>query len=451
MSDSEALIEQRRLSVLHAGESLDLVADAGLLVRDLVALTGVTDDVVLSRLDGRAIDPAHSLGRAGLTDGDVLVLTPVAQVPPKLTAHTDAAAPRETPVSHLHMRTVLAAVGGAVLALLTGLAAAATQDRTAALWVGAVLLGLGAVVGMADDRSRIRPARAVGPAFGGVGGALLAVWAELPGWHLTGLAAALGVMAVAAVSMGVVGLGHRVPRVWLAVGVAAAVVLACAVWWEWRWWYPALVVLAVAPALARNLPSMVFRVEEEALLEFDRLAATAWSARPRPVDPRRRVRIDTSQVVRQVDDASGELFLWLALIGVLSVGSAAMVCAATWGAGVLPVVLLAGVGAALALSSRSYLRRVERDVLRLSGAVVLGFAGLAVASRVAPIVLIGLVVGLLIVAVVLLALSPLVGRGWTSLTLGRMADALEGLAIVSALPLALWIGRAHIWVQYLGS
>src|SRR5699024_9262027 len=128
---------------------------------------------------------------------------------------------------------------------------------------------------------------AAAPAFGAAA-AFAALY--VPGPHLLptvlgacGLAAAV----VAALARALSPEPDEVDTVWIAGGLT--VLVACSVGpllgWDARVSWTLLLVLAMMAA--RFAPSLAIDVPDEALLDLDRLAVTAWSARDRGVKGRR--------------------------------------------------------------------------------------------------------------------------------------------------------------------
>gem|GEM_PF-3237976 len=188
------------------------------------------------------------------------------------------------------------------------------------------------------------------------------------------------------------------------------------------------------------MPDLVLHVEDDVLLDIDRLSVTSWS--PRATRRRR------GRGGRDDDDAVGSLVAaatvgqtaTLVGLAVVIVGSSAVLVSEvltrpTWS---VRLVLLAS-ALALALTARAHRRRPDRLLLRWAAVAPLLAATLpwhAGLSGEPPLLvagaglLLGLAVGLL---------SAAVGHGYRSLWAARLADLGELAALVSVPPLALWV------------
>jgi hypothetical protein len=231
-------------------------------------------------------------------------------------------------------------------------------------------------------------------------------------------------------------------RVWLFAAVIATVVAAIllllgagdnALW---------AVLLAGAVLVAKLLPGMVVDVPDHMLLDLDRLAVTAWSARERPRGNRRRRMTVNPESVADVVHRGHRLIaaVTLAVAVAATVSAPLLLLVADYGTAVIGArleVVLAG--AALAFMSRSYRATLPRNALRFSGAWCLVLAGLALALALegqAVLVMAG-VVGVVVVAVLTAAVA--LGNGWRSVWWARAAEILEELSIalcIGALPVA---------------
>jgi hypothetical protein len=141
------------------------------------------------------------------------------------------------------------------------------------------------------------------------------------------------------------------------------------------------VLFAAAVVAARLLPYTVVDVPDEALLDLDRLAVTAWSARERPRGSRRRrsiVRLEgvTTVVHRGLRLVAAGTFV---IAGTVAVTGPLLVLDAgrdRQGIGSLVMVGLGGIG--LSLVARSFRSAMPRVALRLAATWVLGFLGYVV-------------------------------------------------------------------------
>lgn len=436
-----------RLSVRGHHGCVDLAVPPWVTLESLgqeyAATTGLRLAPVLVTTTGRPLAPGRPLSELDLVSGDVLVA-----LDPAGASHDDAEmVTRAAPPSRVgpgRSLLLLASVGCALAACLTAALAGAGSEalRVAAvlaLLVAAVASGA-AVVG-AD--SGLRAARAMStPAFAGAAGFLL-VHSPRPGTGLLALAvgAAVASVAAAVVRAGADARLERLLRVWLigsgAVAVSAAVALALAVQEQalLAW----LFLLAVVAA--RVLPNLVVDVPDEALLDLDRLAVTAWSARERPRRVRRRTVVRPESVAELVRRGRDLLVAGAVAASLVAVG-ATLLLARDPGQGLqgfgVHLLLLSG-GGALALSARSHREPVPRGALRLPAVLAVGSV-LFVGLREAPGGWIWwALAALVVVALGVLLAAAAVGRGWRSLWWARVADIADAAAVVlcvAAFPVA---------------
>ncbi len=337
-------------------------------------------------------------------------------------------------------------------AILAALAVAATvlAPPVDVRWgeaVAVLLVLVGVVVAQAPSSARLLHLSA--PLLGIAGGAGATVLLrEGPVVAIVGGCAGAALVALAGRSRS--GADRHVPRVWLAfgggVGGLALVALVAGL--------PLTVVAAVALAgtvlLARVVPDLVIDVDDDVLIDIGRLSVTSWSPREARRPRRRGWRIDDEAVSSVVAAAGVEQVAVLVGLGVVSLGSAAVlgVTLVRLGTSVLAVqLLLAAAALGLTLTARAYRRRRDRTLLRLAAlapALALAVATLvrgrdgAGASSAGVVVTVGVVVGTVLLGLALLGVAPALGRGYRSLWASRLADIGELLALVSVLPLALW-------------
>jgi hypothetical protein len=195
-------------------------------------------------------------------------------------------------------------------------------------------------------------------------------------------------------------------------------------------------VLLVATLLAaRFVPALAIDVPDQYLVDFERLAVTAWSARDR--GPRRRLRsIVPIGAVAEVADRGGRLVgaAATAILVVALVSAPALLWTAP-----LPVDRLGArlevalVGAGLLLAGRSYRHPAARLLLRLAGlGCWLSLAAYAV-PRMSSGQLFALALTAVGIGVVVVIAAMAVGRGWRSAWWARRAEVAEALCGSAAL------------------
>jgi hypothetical protein len=238
-------------------------------------------------------------------------------------------------------------------------------------------------------------------------------------------------------------------RVWIVVGVALFVITGAGALLhadpEVVWG----VVLLVATLSARFVPAIAIDVPDQFLIDIERLAVTAWSARDRPHGRRGRTVVPPAAVAHVV--ARGARIVTAAAVGVwvvVAVAAPMLLATAT-----LPVdrigarVMVGLCGAALLLASRSYRHPVARAMLR--GAGLTCWAALAVVLLRLVDTSQGVALGVagVLLAVLLVVVAVATGRGWRSAWWSRRAEVAEGLAgagAIAALVVASGLFRA-LW------
>ena len=320
------------------------------------------------------------------------------------------------------------------LAVLAGWAASVFGDgdlRQTSTWVLAVAAALAVL-----PFGRFTVHRAVAaPAFAGAA-AYVVAYDPAP----ERLPTVLGVAALAAAVTAAVGraldrTADEALRVWVVAGVACFLASAGAALADLPPQVVFAVLLVAAMLATRFVPMLAIDVPDQFLIDLERLAVTAWSARERPrgrrgriVVPRQAVATVAESGTRTVVAASAAILVVSALCAPLLLRSAS-----------LPIdrvgarVLVGFAGAALLLAARSYRHAAARALLRLAGLAC--WAALAVVlldlmGGSGSGVLVGATVGL---AVLLVVVAVALGRGWRSAWWARRAEVAEGLTGAVAL------------------
>ena len=218
-------------------------------------------------------------------------------------------------------------------------------------------------------------------------------------------------------------------RVWIVTGGGLFLLTALATLADLppRVTWSALLLLAMLAA--RVVPALAVDVPDSYLIDLDRLAITAWSARERPRSRRGRVVVPESAVVAVAARGAAIITASAAAILVVSAVSAPLLLEATD----LPIdrvgarVLVFLCGAGLLLGARSYRHVAARQLLRLAGLV----CWVALAWALVPVLSDGQWLAVAVVAVALALLMVMVavatGRGWRSAWWSRRAEVAEGI------------------------
>lgn len=370
------------------------------------------------------------LARAGVVSGDLLVATSGAPAPAVRRTTIERAVPGPDPVRGL---TGLWFLVAALAAGLAGWCATTADGRVRA----AALLTLfaGAALGVVP-LGRLAPYRVVAaPAFGAA-----AVFALLWDDHperlpmlvgATGLAAAL----VAAVGRALDERSEEALRVWIVAGgglflVTGLGALAGApprVAWA--------VLLMGAVLAARFVPGLAVDVPDQYLIDLERLAVTAWSARAQPPGKRGRSVVPFGAVAVVAVRGARLVTAASAAVLVVSVVSAPLLLVTA----TLPIdrigarLMVLFAGAALLLAGRSYRHRAARLQLRAAGLGCWIALAAALLALLGPESLVWLAIGAVALAALMVVVAVAVGRGWRSAWWSRRAEVAEGLAGAFAL------------------
>lgn len=407
---------------------LDLVVPAGATSVDVAREYAMQADFpgipLLQTALGRRLNAALPLSDAGVQAGDVLVATTGVHRPRKVTLLEAAKNAPESPA----LASLIAAVAALCAVLSAWYAGRAGDDTVRTVAVG-VLLAC-ALAGVLPVGRHRRQRAAAAPAF-----AAAAAFAALyePGVHL--LPAILGACGISAAV--VAGIGRalsagadEVSTVWIASGLT--VFGCCAVPALMGWDARVAWVLLVFGSMmaARFAPSLAIDVPDEALLDLDRLAVTAWSARDSQRSGHRgRIVVGADAMERLVHRASRLVTgAAAAILVTVLVASPLLLHSATIDLdriGARCLVFFAG--CSLLLAARSYRLAGARALLRLAGlAALTALAVHLVAGPGAPLLdsFFYVVVALGAIA---LAAAVATGRGWRSVWWSRRAEVAESL------------------------
>jgi len=418
---------------------LDLVVPDGAtgvdVAREYAKLAGLEALPHLYSPMGELLPAKQPLSSAGVEAGDVVVATSGAREERREPApQVGRGAERIRPG---RLSALWFALAG-LLGLLAGAWAGQAGPGTAATVVACVLAATALVA--AAPVGQLAGQRAVtAPAFG-AGAALVVTWS--PGDERLPMVlgtAALGAAVTAAVARSWRDEQDEALRVWMVAGGAAFVLAGTAAVLGVR---PAVVwslLLLAAMLAARFVPSLAIDVPDQVLLDLDRLAVTAWSARDTRQGRRSSMVVTADAVSGLVDRGSRLVTAAAAAVAVAAVVGAPMLLATATleldRIGAQVQVFLAG--AALLLAARSYRHRAAQGLLRVAGLacwVSLAVAGTALlGDRV-------LVVGGVLVALLgggCVAVAVATGHGWRSLWWSRRAEQGEAFSGAFALAAAI--------------
>lgn len=412
---------------------LDLVvppgADAADLAREYAEQASLATLPLIYTRAGTPVRPDATLLDAGVSSGDVLVAATTVHRPAHVGGARDAAPePPRGPWSSTWLWVAGVAAGVAGLAAGRG-GDGAARDLTVAL------LLVGAVVGVLPVGRAAHQRVLVAPAFAGAA-ALAALWdpdpVRLP--LLVGMSA-LGAAVAAAAGRALTTGPDEGLRVWMVSGAGLFVLAGSAALFGLP---PAVVwsaALVVAVLAARFVPAYAVEVPDHQLVDLERLAVTAWSARERRPGRRGRTVVSPASVAQVAVRAARTVTASAAAVALVaplaSYQLLTRVQPAFDRAGVQALVFFAG--AALLLTARSHRHVGARALLRVAGLACwflqlgLALADLGAGSRGA---LIGVAVAL---GALLVVVAVATGRGWRSVWWSRRAEVAEGFAAAAAL------------------
>ncbi|WP_121257095.1 hypothetical protein [Nocardioides ferulae] len=452
------------LSVHGPAGVLDLRVPAGALVRDVAreyadhARLGA--EPALCTLAGAPLRPGSALAEAGLRSGAVVVVTPPStpasgvRAPGARTGRPAGQAGRTAGRRSLLPAAVVCVVAS-VAALAGGWLAAVSDDETLRVATVAVL-AVASLIGVLPG-GRLAPARAVAaPAFAAAA-TLPIVWDTLPERVPTVVGVcALAAAVVAAVARSFDRRAEEALAVWIVVGSGIFVITGLAalaglppraVW---------AVLLVLATLAARVVPGFAVDVPDQLLVDLERLAVTAWSARERPSGRRGRT-IVRPKAVAAVAERGTRLVLasCAAVLGVSLLAAPLLLDSATWPLDRLGARILVGAaGAGLLLAGRSYRHPVARALLRLAGLACWGFLLASLLPGLDGGRSTAVAVAALLVGVLLVVVAVATGRGWRSAWWSRRAEIAEGLAgavLVASVLVATGVFRKMwelAWVRF---
>lgn len=324
----------------------------------------------------------------------------------------------------------------AVLAFVAAATVAATADSAVVRSLLAVALLAVPIVALIITGLRDRPAWAAAmPAVGGSAAIALVGADSVGGPTLTAGVAALTALAVAALwRAGRPGVADDVLGIWMCLGGALAIASGIDLLADAHGWVLWPLALTFGLVALRMLPSWVVDVPDDLLIDFKRLAITAWSAREEP----RKVGRHTI-VTRRVEDLvdRGRRLLAAASVAVAAVavlGTAVLVGPApTRSQHIGGIVLCVCVGMGLSLGSRHIRDTRARIVLAATGGLVLAAVGWSLVADASHLWRAILASGAIAAGLLTVVAARALGRGWQSVWWARVGEILDTLAVVGAL------------------
>jgi len=338
------------------------------------------------------------------------------------------------------------AVGVAGLAAWSG-ARTGFDDPSGRLTAG--LLALAALVGVLPVGRLGGHRMAAAPAFAGAA-AFVVVWAPGPERlptivGVTGLVAAVAAGIARALDVR----ADEALRVWIVVGGGLFVVTGAGALLRTDPQVVWAVLLLAATLAARFVPGLAIDVPDQFLVDLERLAVSAWSARERPSGRRDRTAVPPAAVAR-VATRGGRIVTAaaVAVLAVTAVSAPMPLATATLSVDRVGADVMVGLsGVALVLAARSYRHCAARTALRAAGLACWSALAVVEFREVAPGAGLAVGIGGILVAVVLLVVAVATGRGWRSAWWSRraeVAEALAGAGTIAALVVASGLFRT-LW------
>lgn len=440
------------VTVHGPGGVLDLVVPAAASATDVVVeyagQAGVGTDLRLCSSTGRPLSGDVPLGEAGVPTGSVLVALGADATPERARRvgpfSSDRARGEEEP-ARARMLAALLATAAALLAGWWGAGLPDSMGRTSTV----VALALGALVGCLPLGGAARTRVLAAPAFAAAA-AWVVVWDPLP----ERLPMLVGICALAAaVTAGVARAADELAedslRVWIVGGLLVFLLTGGTTLIGARPQVAWALLLLAAMLAARFVPVLAVDVPDQYLIDIERLAVTAWSARERPPGRRGRTVVPRSAVAevaargaRTVTAASA------AVLVVVSVAVPLLLATATASMDRIGARCLVGLtGAALLLAARSYRHTAARTLLRAAALVCAAWLYGVLLSGAGPATTVTLVVVPLLLGAVAVAVAVASGRGWRSAWWSRRAEVAEsvsGAFAIGAVVVAVGLFR-HLW------
>jgi hypothetical protein len=380
---------------------------------------------LLQRATGDLVPAGRSLAELGIGAGTLLIASSGVHRPRQASVMASLRNMPDTPALAGFVASVAVFAGF----LASWYAAHSGDDLGRTVVVGVLMLS-SMLAALPWGRHAVQRTAAA-PAFAAAA-AFAAVYA--PGVHLlpTVIAVcALAAAVVAGVARALAGSRDETATVWIVASLVVAGVCvlnpllerAPEVLWS--------ILLVLSMLAARFVPSLAIDVPDEALLDLERLAVTAWSARDTRDGRGKRGRIVVAAAAMDELVASASRTVAAASVAIAAITLVAaplLLVSSTLSPDVIGTrAVIFFVGASLLLAARQYRHWVPRAFLRVGGIgawIVLATHLLSMRSGWA----VALTVALLLLGAVVVLAAVATGRGWRSVWWARRAEVAESLA-----------------------
>ena len=408
--------------------SIDLVvppvAAATDVAREYAAQAGLGSIPLIYTELGEPLAADTLLVDGGVDTGDVLVASTTVYRP---AARSKPAAHAAAPATAGPAAVLVLCLAAAVAVLGGWFAAVSSSERLHGIAVG--VLAAGAVVGVLPIGVHRHVRALAAPAFAGAAAFALVGETEQAKLPLVLGIAGLAAAAVAAVARALDAGTDAAAKVWIATGGCLFVltVLATLADLPPRVTWSGLLLLAMLAA--RLVPAIAVDVPDSFLIDMDRLAITAWSARERPRSRRGRIVVPEAAVVAVA--ARGAAIITASAAGILAISAVSaplLLLSAD-----LPIdrvgarVLVFLCGGGLLLGARSYRHTAARLLLRLAGVACWVTLAWALVPVLSDGQWLAVSIGAVALALLLVMVAVSTGRGWRSAWWSRRAEVAESM------------------------
>lgn len=389
------------------------------VAREYAAQCGLRQPPPLRTSTGAEL-PAHlTLAAARIESGNVLVAV-LGAPGPAVAAGPVAAAARSGPGAGW----LWFVVASLVALLSAAFAAGADEAQRSAV---AVVLGAGAMLGVLPLGAYAAERAAAAPAFAAAAGFAVA-WepGEMRLPLVVGIAALTAAVA-AAVGRVLADVRSEVQTVWIATGITVFLVCGGGVLLDVRAEVVWSVLLVLALLASRFVPAFAIDVPDQLLIDLERLAVNAWSARDRTTGKRGRVVVPQAGIDELLTRAAYVVnAASVAALAVTVVAAPALLASADLDVdreGALALLFFAGAG--FLLAARSYRHAPARILFRVAGLYVWACLAGTVLPDLAATSLVWVTVGAVALAAGVLVAAVATGRGWRSVWWARKAEVAE--------------------------
>ena len=376
---------------------------------------------------GRLILPETTMADAGLEPGAVLVaIAADAASTPSRRRRAEGPIRRRLTIGPLSTLWFSVAVAAALIA--GGFAASLPETSDLRDVTIGLLIGAAAVAALPFGPLSAQRVLAA-PAFAGAA-AFAVAWDPTPERLPTILGiAALAAALAAAVARALDQHAEEGLRVWMVVGVGLFVVTTLAALADVAAQVVWALLLLAAMLAARFVPLIAVDVPDQFLIDLERLAVSAWSARERPAGRRGRTVVPRQAVVAVA--VSGARMLTAASVAVLvvaGVSSVLLLREATISIDPVGARFEVGlVGASLLLAARSYRHAGARSLLYAAGLACWLVLAVQLFALRSPSIATVLAVTSISLGFLLVMVAVRLGRGWRSAWWSRRAEVAESI------------------------